>query len=107
MNKTHFLLHFLDQLIGFHHFGIKAGDKQDMVNTQMEGRVDNVERDIGVLKGDVNTMKEWMMQMHESIMCLEGQGRVIQGTQTREPFKLNARGNDSIGSSVVLEKDPS
>ncbi|KAF7828587.1 Retrotransposable element Tf2 [Senna tora] len=45
-----------------------------MVSTRMEGRVDNVERDVSVLKADVTQMKEWMLEMKDTLGRLEKKG---------------------------------
>ncbi|KAF7827538.1 Retrotransposable element Tf2 [Senna tora] len=42
-----------------------------MVGTRMEGRVENLEKEVGAVKVDVTEMKAWMLEMKDSLSNLE------------------------------------
>ncbi|KAF7827106.1 reverse transcriptase [Senna tora] len=65
-------------MIRSYHFGIRGVLSQGMVNTRMEGRVESAEREMGAMRGELNTvkgdvdaMKEWLLEIKDSIGRLE------------------------------------
>lgn len=49
-----------------------------MVNIRMESRVENLAKEFAIVKGDVETMKMWMMEMRDSLTHIEGRGKNVE-----------------------------
>lgn len=77
-----------------------------MVNTRMEGRVDNLEKEFGTMKEDMETVKMWIMDVRDTLTRIEGCEKGQEESPQGENSGTAAGVNERAGNTQNIEKDP-